>query len=169
MLQFFFKSYLITWRVKRIIYYSGLSLQSCHHLGFPVQQQIDLVLVFLLSKSHALLFLDKDTPTSLVLLLTSYSTAYTWSYNGLIPVSPMLPYHSSATVCSIISAFVWLYSSFPCILFTKSTNCYSFYTTFKCYCRFYKTSFYQQKRIVRQLYQKLQVSNKMKYEIIRNA
>ena len=68
----------------------------------------------------ALLVLDTDITISLVASLTSSPRAHAWSFIGLIPSPPMLPYHPDAIVCSLICTFVWLDRSTD-ILFTKST------------------------------------------------
>ena len=142
---------MITWRVKKIIYCSHLSLQSCHHLGSLFQQQIDLILPSLLSH---LSFLPCSGYRYLYFFGLSLSilsnSTYTARTTGLIPSAQMLPYLHDVFVCSFISDFVWLDRSFTDILFTKSTNCSSFQTTLKCYCRFCKAIFYHHKCIVRQ-------------------
>ena len=119
----FFKSHLITWRVK-IIYCSGLYLLPCHDPGSLIQQQIDLVLLSFLSQLSC-------PPCSgnryhhffgLIVSILSNSTDMELHQLGL--------FCSNVTIsswCYCLFTFMWLDRSLRDILFTKSTNCSSFY------------------------------------------
>ena len=137
---------MIPW--KKIIYCFGLSLQSSYHLGSLIQQQIDLVLLSLLRQLSLPPCSGYRHTHFFGLIVSIISIAHTRSSIGLVPSAPVLPYPPDATICSLICIFVWLDCSFTDILFSKSIKCSSFFTTFRCYCSFYKTSFYQQKCIV---------------------
>ena len=138
LLQFFFNSYMIAWRVKKIIYCFSIPLQSCHWFGSLIQLQVDLILPSLPSQlSHPLL----RKQIFVFLWYDKHPVQHRW-YGAPLAWSLLLQHRQcpDAVLYLPIWALVWCVKLLADILFTKSTNCSNFYTAWRCYCRSCKNS-----------------------------